>query len=64
MGVLMMDILIPIYNVLHNYLIHGKKMTKGYQKSKWYVGMLLLPLNWFSQVRTQRCLIVTIDKLS
>jgi len=41
-----------------------EKISRGYQKSKWYVGMLFQPLNRFSQVRTQGCLLVTIDKLS
>jgi hypothetical protein len=44
--------------------MHGKKKTREYQKSKWYAGMLLQPLNWFSQVKTQGCLLVTTDKLT
>jgi hypothetical protein len=44
--------------------MHGKKIIREYIKNKWYVGMLLQPLNWFSQVRTQGCLLVTNDKLT
>jgi hypothetical protein len=40
------------------------RITKGYQKSKWYAGMLLLPLSSFSQIKTQGCLLIIIDKLS
>ncbi len=40
------------------------KITRVYQKNKWYTGMLILPLSWFSQVGIQGCLLVTTDKLS
>jgi len=41
-----------------------EKKSRGYQKSKWYAWMLLQPLNWFNQIRTQGCLLVITDKLS
>jgi hypothetical protein len=41
-----------------------EKIGRGYQKKKWYAGMILQPLNWFSQVRIQGCLLVNTDKLS
>ncbi len=45
--------------------MHGKnQISRGYQKSKWYAGMLFQPLNWFSQVSTQGCLLVATNKLS
>jgi hypothetical protein len=40
------------------------KKTRGYQKSKWQVIMLLLPLCGFSQVGIQGCLLITTNKLS
>ncbi len=45
--------------------MHGKdQINRGYQKSKWYARMLFQPFKWFSQIRTQGCLLVTTNKLS
>jgi len=32
--------------------------------NKWYMKMLLIPLNWFNQMGTQGCLFIKTDKLS
>jgi len=63
-GVFVMQILIPIYCVLHSWLVHGKKESRDIKRVNGMQGCYFKSLNSFSQVRTQGCLFVTTNKLS